>query len=53
VTTAHSPIGASSAERWINCPASVRLSEGCKKPAGIYAEEGTAAHSLCEECLFF
>jgi len=37
----------------MKCPASVRLSEGCAKPPGIYAEEGTAAHSLCEECLFF
>lgn len=46
---AHSKLGASSADRWINCPGSVRLSEKCPRPPDSeYAAEGTFAHELCE-----
>ena len=52
VGTGHSQVGASTCERWWNCPGSVAL---CAKlpPAGAtkYASEGTAAHSLCEKVL--
>lgn len=49
---AHSPIGASSAYRWIACPGSVRLCEEApEKPSTIYAAAGTVAHHLCELCL--
>jgi hypothetical protein len=48
---AHSKIGASSAHRWFNCPASVRMSEGVPNTTSVYAAEGTAAHQLGEECL--
>jgi len=44
----HSPIGASSAYRWLPCPGSVKLSEGAPKKTSAYAAEGTVAHSLCE-----
>ncbi|HKJ74770.1 MAG TPA: DUF2800 domain-containing protein [Alphaproteobacteria bacterium] len=41
----------SSAERWINCPGSVRESEGMPNESSVYAMEGTAAHRLAEVCL--
>lgn len=48
---AHSPLGASCAHRWMNCPGSVRLSAGLTSPTTEYALEGTAAHALAEQCL--
>ena len=39
---AHSPLGPSSAERWLNCPGSTGQGQT------EYAAEGTAAHSLSE-----
>lgn len=49
---AHAKLSASSAERWINCPGSVALSE-CfpESPGSIYTEEGTLAHAMAEEYL--
>jgi hypothetical protein len=49
----HSPIGASSAERWMNCPGSVTLAAKVKEREleSTYAIEGTAAHELGERCL--
>ncbi len=47
----HSPIGASSAYRWMACPGSVRLSQGMPNDSSLYAREGTAAHQVAEECL--
>ena len=58
----HSELGASSASRWIKCPASVRLSRIAlqimerkdalgTKIASIYANEGSVAHSVCESFL--
>lgn len=47
----HSKLGASSAHRWMACPASVRMQEGEKDTAGFAAQEGTAAHALAEESL--
>lgn len=48
---AHSVLGASSAGRWMNCPASVALSAGIEDKPSVYAAEGTAAHGLAEQCL--
>ena len=48
---AHSILGASSCHRWLNCPGSIRLSAGVPKTSSAYAEEGTAAHELAEQCL--
>lgn len=46
----HSNFSPSSAERWFECPACIRLSKTVPKPSeSIYATEGTTAH----ECLEF
>ncbi len=44
----HSPLPASSSERWLNCPPSARLCAEIKDRASPYAQEGTDAHELCE-----
>ena len=44
----HALLSPSSAHRWLNCPPSVRLSEGIPDRGSEYAQEGTDAHSLCE-----
>ena len=44
----HSPSGA---KTWINCPGSLKLSEGIEDTTSRYAQEGTAAHALAEKCL--
>lgn len=47
----HSPLGASGASRWMNCPGSVPLSEGIPNESSVYAQEGTIAHALAALCL--
>ena len=47
----HATFSPSAAERWIACPGSVKLSENCPKTTSKYAEEGTLAHALAEQCL--
>lgn len=47
----HSPIGASSASRWIACPGSVRLSKDAPKFESSYAKEGTLAHEIAGDIL--
>ena len=48
----HSPIGASSSERWFNCPGSVRLIQTVPaQPSSAYAEDGTRAHAFAAEWL--
>ena len=44
----HSELSPSASERWINCPGSVRLSEGLHEDPSPYAAEGTAAHVVAE-----
>lgn len=44
----HAVLSASSANRWLHCPPSVRLSEGYMDKASVFAMEGTFAHELCE-----
>lgn len=51
---AHSPLGASGAERWMNCPGSVALLKHLDLPETDepdYRANGTAAHSVVERCL--
>lgn len=52
---AHSPLGASSAERWMECPGSVGLLRRnlslAESDEPDYRAEGTAAHSALERCL--
>ena len=48
----HAVLSASSAERWLICPGSVRLSNGVgDREASIYAAEGTAAHHILSRAL--
>lgn len=53
--TTHSPLGASAAKRWSNCPGSVReiakLPESLRNYESDYAKEGTAMHYVGEMCL--
>ena len=43
---AHSDIGPSSADRWMNCPGSVRLRSAGRNPTGEAAAQGIVAHDL-------
>jgi hypothetical protein len=47
----HAKLGPSSAERWFNCPGSIAASVGIPNQSGVFAAEGTAAHSLAAYCL--
>ena len=44
----HSVLGASAADRWMNCTPSAQLTAGMEDAATTFAAEGTAAHALCE-----
>ena len=44
----HSILGASAADRWMNCPPSAQLTAGMQDEGSEFAKEGTAAHELCE-----
>ncbi len=44
----HALLGASSAEQWLACPPSARLSESVPDKGSNYAAEGTLAHELAE-----
>lgn len=44
----HSVLGASAADRWMNCTPSARLTAGMEDETTTFAAEGTAAHALCE-----
>lgn len=48
--SSHARLSASSAERWINCPGSIKLAEelNLKGTSSAYADEGTLAHSVAE-----
>jgi hypothetical protein len=51
-TRAHAKRSPSAAYRWVNCPGSIRMSEGIEgRRSSVYADEGTAAHMLAEMCL--
>ena len=44
----HALLSASSSHRWLHCPPSARLCEGCDDKGSNFAAEGSDAHSLCE-----
>lgn len=44
----HAVLSASSSDRWLHCPPSVRLCESYEDKGSDYAAEGTDAHALCE-----
>jgi hypothetical protein len=48
---AHAKLKPSSSKRWMECPGSVKLSEGIPDTSSVFADEGTAAHELAEHCL--
>lgn len=49
--SAHSPAGASGAERWIPCPGSVPLGQDVEQTTSVYAAEGSFAHHHAAEVL--
>lgn len=48
---AHSIYSASGAHRWMACPPSAHLEQQFPNETSMFAEEGTAAHDLCEHKL--
>lgn len=44
----HAELSPSAAERWLSCPASVRLSKTAPPTESVYAREGTLAHTRAE-----
>ena len=44
----HAAMSPSSAEMWMNCPASITRAAGLVRPSSRYAREGTAAHKIAE-----
>lgn len=44
----HALLSASSAKKWMNCPASARLEEQIPDEESAYAAEGSLAHAICE-----
>ena len=44
----HALLSASSSERWLKCPPSVRLGEGTPETTSEYAEAGRVAHAIAE-----
>ena len=48
---AHARLSPSGADRWMICPGSVRLTEHMHESSSVYADEGTAAHTIRELCL--
>jgi hypothetical protein len=49
--SAHAILSPSAAYRWFACPGSIRLSSGVEGKSSVFAQEGTAAHTLAEMCL--
>lgn len=45
---AHSPLGPSAADRWINCPGSVNATRGITDTSSEFAAEGNFAHDIAE-----
>lgn len=46
----HSPLGPSSAERWIHCPGSVLATQGIADKTSRFSAEGTVAHEVAQRC---
>ena len=48
---AHARLAPSAAHRWMNCAGSIAASEGIPNTSSVFADEGTAAHTLADVCL--
>ncbi len=48
---AHAKLSPSAAHRWFKCPGSARLSADILSTSSVFADEGTAAHELAQQCL--
>jgi hypothetical protein len=48
---AHAKLSPSAAHRWMECPGSIAACAGIPSTSSVFADEGTAAHTLCETCL--
>lgn len=48
---AHALLGASGAERWLNCPPSAKLCEHMADTSNVHSDTGVAAHELAEALL--
>lgn len=48
MTNAHAQVAPSAAERWMECPGSVKLGQLFPDKSSDYADEGTLAHDLCK-----
>ena len=51
MTNTHARLSPSGAHRWMACPGSAVLEAGLPDNGSIYADEGTAAHTLASYCL--
>lgn len=49
----HAKLSASGSYRWMNCAASVRMEEGIEDTSSDFANQGTVAHEVAEDCLRF
>ena len=49
--TAHAKLGASNAHGWLVCAGSVAAEDGLADKTSSFAEEGTRAHEMAEQCL--
>jgi hypothetical protein len=47
----HAKLSPSGAHRWIECPGSINACEGLTSTSSHFADEGTAAHEVCEQAL--
>lgn len=47
----HSPLGASASNRFIRCPGSVMVAQGCVDDDDEFSAPGSAAHKVAELCL--
>ena len=49
--SSHAKLSASGSAQWINCPGSIKATEGMIGTSSVFADEGSAAHELAEICL--
>lgn len=47
----HSPYGPSSAHRWFQCPASIKMTENLPSKESVFSLEGSLAHDLARKSL--
>jgi len=47
----HAKLSASGSAQWMNCPGSIKATEGMISTSSVFAEEGSAAHELADICL--